>query len=214
MNKSILLHADVSKIAELVLLTLSVLILIPFIPADQGIYLCKRCRSRWDGKPSHQDLHCLAFYYWFLSKQFATMDVSKFRDGWAHLRNSEVEGLSKYGVGVLLVRCFLTGWATAKCERGLGSWRTNATAVQGRTSTSASWHGWGKSWNDVPFYSQDNWIYEVHCPCSLHNNFREWMYFQKRQLSKSVLLPSWKVVYSKRKEVAPFGKGANSFLLE
>ena len=43
-------------------------------------------------KTSHQDLHYLPFWYGFLTTPlFATMDVSKFRDGSVHFRNSVVK---------------------------------------------------------------------------------------------------------------------------
>ena len=46
-------------------------------------------------EPSHKDLHCLPFYYWFLTEPlFATTGVYKFRDGSAHLRNSGMKRLA------------------------------------------------------------------------------------------------------------------------
>ena len=38
----------------------------PFIPADQYRYLWKQCRP--DETTHHRDLHCLPFYYWFLTE--------------------------------------------------------------------------------------------------------------------------------------------------
>ena len=41
-----------------------------------------------------QDLHCLPFCYWILTEPlFATMNMSKFRDGRIHVRNPAVKGL-------------------------------------------------------------------------------------------------------------------------
>ena len=61
---------------------------IPFIPSDQYRHLCKQC-----GSPSHRDLHCLTFCYWFFTKTlFAIMDASKFIDGVADFRNLGVKG--------------------------------------------------------------------------------------------------------------------------
>ena len=46
-------------------------------------------------EPSHQDLHCLPLCYWCLTEPpFATMDVSKFKDGKVHVRNLGLKGLS------------------------------------------------------------------------------------------------------------------------
>ena len=48
-------------------------------------------------KQPHQELHYLPLCYGFLTKAlFATMDVSKLRDGRVHFRNSGMKGLSTW----------------------------------------------------------------------------------------------------------------------
>ena len=52
----------------------------PFSPTDQNRYLCKQCRSRCDGEPSHLDLHWLPFCSCSLTETlFAMMDMPKVR---------------------------------------------------------------------------------------------------------------------------------------
>ena len=47
-------------------------------------------------EPSHQNLHCLPFHFDFrLKPLFASVDVSKFKDGRVHFRNLGVKGLRK-----------------------------------------------------------------------------------------------------------------------
>ena len=47
-------------------------------------------------KPSYQDLHCLPYCLDFRRKTlFASMDISKFKDGIVHFRNRGVKGLRK-----------------------------------------------------------------------------------------------------------------------
>ena len=55
-------------------------------------------------EPSHQDLHCLPFCLFFcllfcvlitLKPLFEAVDMSKFKDGRVHIRNSGVKGLNK-----------------------------------------------------------------------------------------------------------------------
>ena len=52
-----------------------------FIPADQYVYICKQCRSRWDGalRPSHLDLLCLPFCYWFWLKPLCNNGCDRIR---------------------------------------------------------------------------------------------------------------------------------------
>ena len=46
-------------------------------------------------KPSYQNLHCLPFCYWIFDwNPFLQLDVSKFRDGKVHVRNSGVKVLN------------------------------------------------------------------------------------------------------------------------
>ena len=47
-------------------------------------------------EPSHQDLHCNSVLDFWLKPLFATMDVSKIRDGRVHVRNPGVKGLRHF----------------------------------------------------------------------------------------------------------------------
>ena len=68
-----------------------------FSPADQYRYLCKQFRSRWDGSyravSSGSALFVILLFDFWLKPLFATLDVSKFRDGRVQIRSSWVEGL-------------------------------------------------------------------------------------------------------------------------
>ena len=68
----------------------------PSISTDQYRDTCANSVAPDEMARSHQDLHCLPFY-WLLTKLlFATVVMSKFRGGWAHFRNSGLKGLSRF----------------------------------------------------------------------------------------------------------------------
>ena len=58
----------------------------PFNTAAQHRYLCKQCRSRWDGS-SYQDLH-----YYFDGPLFSTLDLSKLNKRRVHIINAGLRG--------------------------------------------------------------------------------------------------------------------------
>ena len=65
----------------------------PFSP-----YTCAKCvvpDETARNEPSHQDLYCLHFVFDFrLEPLLTSMDMSKFKDGRAHFRNSGMKGLN------------------------------------------------------------------------------------------------------------------------
>ena len=69
-----------------------------FIHTDQYRYLCKQCRSRWDGSlrdVSSRPTVCAILYIDFWQKTLlAIMGVYKFRDGRFHVRNSGLKSLT------------------------------------------------------------------------------------------------------------------------
>ena len=60
-------------------------------------YLCKQCRSRWDGSlwTVSQGLYCChsVFVFFLLAPPFAAVDMSKFKAGRGHFRNLGVKEL-------------------------------------------------------------------------------------------------------------------------
>ena len=66
-----------------------------FSLADQNRYLCcKQCRSRWVGSGSI--LFAILIFFYFRPKPlFASVDISKFKDGRVHLRNSGMKQLKE-----------------------------------------------------------------------------------------------------------------------
>ena len=90
----------------------------------QNKCFCKQCRSWWDGSlwavSSGSSLFAiLSFCNWFLTEPlFARMDVSKFRDGRVHFRNSVMKGLRVVEI-----------WITNNRSPGCTDWSGPSTGV-------------------------------------------------------------------------------------
>ena len=75
----------------------SSLLIKPFIPADPNLLFLNSVDpdETAHNEPSHQDLHCLAFYLMFwLRPLFETMILTRFKDGRDRFRNSGVKWLT------------------------------------------------------------------------------------------------------------------------
>ena len=63
----------------------------------QNRYLSKQCRSRWDGSlravSSGSRLFAVLFFNFRLKPLFVSVDMSKFKNGRVHFRNSGMKGL-------------------------------------------------------------------------------------------------------------------------
>ena len=70
----------------------------PFSPAYWKRYLCKQCRSRWDGSPGSTQFAFFFFFFFFLFRLkplFASVDMLKFKNGRVHLRKPGMKGFRK-----------------------------------------------------------------------------------------------------------------------
>ena len=64
------------------------------INPNQNQYLCSVDPDEMaHNEPSHQDLHCHSLFYFRLKPLFASVDMSNFKEGRVHFRNSRMKGL-------------------------------------------------------------------------------------------------------------------------
>ena len=103
-------------------------------------------------EPSHQNQHCLPFCYWFwLKPLFATMNVSKFRDGRVHVRNLRIIGLR------LLRKCI--SHFTNRVDTCTGiciSWKFVFHFIARSWSFWTCLWSWSSAWNNYWHYTSKN----------------------------------------------------------